>query len=262
MNKVAVVTGGSSGIGKETARLLSQKGYTVFEFSRSGRDEDLVKHITVDVTDEGQVRAAFEQVFSERGRLDLLVNNAGMGISGAIEFTEIQEARHIFDVNFFGVFSCIKESLQYLRKTQNSQIINVSSVAAVFSIPYQSFYSATKSAQNSLTLALSSELRPFHIRVNAIMPGDVHTGFTEARSKNEVGAEFYGDIIKNAVAVMEKDENRGMSPEKIAEAIVKVSQKECTGKLFTVGGKYKAAVFLSRFLPVSFVTKLIADMYR
>lgn len=143
MNKVAVVTGGSSGIGKETARLLSQKGYTVFEFSRSGRDEDLVKHITVDVTDEGQVRAAFEQVFSERGRLDLLVNNAGMGISGAIEFTEIQEARHIFDVNFFGVFSCIKESLQYLRKTQNSQIINVSSVAAVFSIPYQSFYSAT-----------------------------------------------------------------------------------------------------------------------
>ena len=111
MNKVAVVTGGSSGIGKETARLLSQKGYTVFEFSRSGRDEDLVKHITVDVTDEGQVRAAFKQVFSERGRLDLLVNNAGMGISGAIEFTEIQEARHIFDVNFFGVFSCIKESL-------------------------------------------------------------------------------------------------------------------------------------------------------
>lgn len=262
MKKVAVVTGGSSGIGKQAAKLLSDKGYTVFEFSRSGRDEDAVKHITADVTDEQQVKAAFEQVYSEAGHIDLLVNNAGMGISGAVEFTELSEAKRIFDVNFFGVFLCVKESIKYLRETQNSQIINISSVAASFSIPYQSFYSATKAAQNSLTLALSSELRPFGIRVNAVMPGDVSTGFTSARVKSEAGSEIYGNTINNAVGVMEKDELGGMRPEKIAKTIYKVSQKNCTGRLFTAGGKYKVFVFISRFLPVSFVTKAVAMMYR
>ncbi|NLW65354.1 MAG: SDR family NAD(P)-dependent oxidoreductase [Clostridiales bacterium] len=262
MNKVAVVTGGSSGIGRQTAKLLAEKGYTVFEFSRSGKAEGAVRHITADVTDESQVKAAFEQVFSETGRLDLLVNNAGMGISGAVEFTELHEAKRIFDVNFFGVFLCVKESIKYLRETRNSQIINVSSVAAEFSIPYQSFYSATKSAQNSLTLALSGELCPFGIRVNALMPGDVSTGFTAARSKSEAGTEVYGNAINSAVGVMEKDELGGMRPEKIAKAIFKVSQKKCTGRIFTVGGKYKVFVFISRFLPVGFVTKTVASMYR
>ena len=261
MSKTAVVTGGSSGIGRATAKLLAQKGYTVYEFSRSGKAEGEIRHLTVDVTDEAQVRAAFRQVSADTGRLDLLVNNAGMGISGAIEFTELSEARRIFDVNFFGVFICIKEALPYLRKTKDSQIINVSSAAAEFAIPYQAFYSATKSAQNSLTLALSSELRPFQIRVNAVMPGDVSTGFTAARAKSEAGENFYGNAIHSAVAVMEKDELGGMQPEKIAEAIYKISEKQCTGKLFTVGGKYKAFVFLSRFLPVSLVTKLVSSMY-
>lgn len=262
MKKVAVVTGGSSGIGKATANLLSDEGYTVFEFSRSGKTEGIVRHITADVTDEQQVKAAFEQVFSETGRIDLLVNNAGMGISGAVEFTELSEAKRIFNVNFFGVFLCVKESIKYLRETQNSQIINISSVAAVFSIPYQSFYSATKSAQNSLSLALSSELRPFGIRVNAIMPGDVSTGFTASREKSEEGSEVYGNVINSAIGVMEKDELGGMCPEKIAKIIYKVSQKKCTGRLFTAGGKYKVFVFISKFLPVSFITKAVALMYR
>lgn len=262
MKKVAVVTGGSSGIGKQTARLLADKGYAVYELSRSGKDEGIIRHITADVTDEEQLKAAFECVFADTGRIDLLVNNAGMGISGAVEFTELSEAKHIFDVNFFGVFLCVKESIKYLRKTPNSQIINISSVAAVFSIPYQSFYSATKAAQNSLTLALSSELQPFGIRVNAIMPGDVKTGFTAARSKNEAGSEFYGNSINSAVGIMEKDEIGGMSPEKIAKSIYKISQKKCTGKLFVAGSKYKVFVFISKFLPKGFVTKTVASMYR
>lgn len=262
MDKVAVVTGASSGIGRETALLLSQKGYRVYDFSRHGASEGAVRHLTVDITDENQVKEAFAELFSETGRLDLLVNNAGMGISGAIEFTEVEEAKNILDVNFFGTFICVKEGLKYLRQSPDAQIINVSSAAAIFAIPYQSFYSASKSAQNALTLALASELRPFDIRVNAVMPGDVHTGFTAARRKNEAGQEFYGQSIHGAVAVMEKDETTGMHPQKIAQAIYKVSRKKCTGKLFTVGGKYKVAVFLTRFLPGGLVNKLVANMYR
>lgn len=256
------MTGGSSGIGKAVCRLLSENGYRVYELSRSGADSGDVKHVTADVTDEAQVSDAFDTIFSDEGRIDLLVNNAGMGISGAVEFTELRDAKRIFDVNFFGVFLCSRECIKYLRQTPGSQIINISSAAAVFSIPYQSFYSATKSAQNSLTLALSSELRPFGIRVNAVMPGDVSTGFTAARAKNEAGADIYGQSIRNAVAVMEKDENTGMRPEQVARVVLKVSRKKCTGRLFTAGGKYKLFVFLSKLLPVGFVTKAVASMYK
>lgn len=262
MNKVAVVTGGSSGIGESISKLLSENGYKVYEFSRSGADKDFVRHITADVSNENQVREAFERVFTDEGRIDLLVNNAGMGISGAVEFTSLQDAKRIFDVNFFGVFLCSRECIKYLRQTPGSQIINISSAAAVFSIPYQSFYSATKSAQNSLTLAMSSELRPFGIRVNAVMPGDVSTGFTAARVKSEVGSEIYGQSIHQAVAVMEKDEVGGMRPEQVAKLVLKVSKKKCSGKLFTAGGKYKLFVFLSKLLPVGFVTKTVASMYK
>ena len=261
MIKTAVITGGSSGIGRETAKLLSENGFRVFEFSRSGEDEGKVRHLTVDVTDEAQVALAMETVFAETGRLDLLVNNAGMGISGAVEFTELEDAKRIFDVNFFGVLLCSKQALKYLRQTPGSQIINISSVAAVFSIPYQAFYSATKAAQNCLTLSLASELRGAKIRVNAVMPGDVKTGFTAARKKNETGGELYGKSIEKAVSVMEKDEQGGMSPAKVAETILKISRKKYSGKIKTVGEKYKAFVVLGKVLPTSFANRLVAKLY-
>ncbi len=262
MRRVAVVTGGSSGIGLACARLFSENGWIVYEFSRSGTSTDAVEHISADVTDEAQVKAAFEQVFDEQGRLDLLINNAGFGISGSIEYTDINDARSIFDVNFFGAFICAKQALPFLRRTPDSQIINMSSVAAVFAIPYQAFYSATKAAQNSLTLALASELRPFNIRVKAIMPGDVKTGFTASRKKNGAGEDVYGGSVARAVGVMEKDELGGMPPELIAKAALSISKNHSTGKIYTVGAKYKLFVFLGHLLPVSLANKLVAGMYR
>lgn len=262
MKRVAVITGGSSGIGLAAAKLLSENAYSVYEISRSGSSTSAITHITADVCDEEQLEAAFKAVFAAEGRIDLLVNNAGMGISGAVEYTELSDAKRIFDVNFFGVFLSSRECIKYLRQTPGSQIINISSVAAAFPIPYQSFYSATKSAQNSLTLALSSELRSFGIRANGIMPGDVRTGFTEARLKSNAGSEVYGDSIRAAVGNMENDEKSGMNPEAVARVILKVSQKNCTGRVFTAGGKYKMFIFLSKFLPVGLVTRAVASMYR
>ena len=260
--KVAVVTGGSNGIGKATAALFAENGYRVYELSRSGADTGKVKHVTCDVTREEQVVAAFDGIFSAEGRIDVLVNNAGMGISGAVEFTELADAKKMFDVNFFGVFLCAKAAAKYLRQTPGSQIINISSAAAVFAIPYQGFYSATKSAQNSLTGALAAELRPFGVRVNAVMPGDVHTGFTDAREKSSAGEEVYGKSIESAVASMEKDEIGGMSPEKVAQLIYKVSRKKGTGSFYTAGGSYKLLVFLSRFVSTSLITKVVSSMYK
>lgn len=261
MGNVVVITGGSSGIGKSTADLFTQKGYTVYELSRSGKSENGITHITADITNPEDIQRAFKEVFDKEGRIDLLINNAGMGISGAIEFTSPEQAHRIFDVNFFGTFMCCKEALPYLRRTKGSRIINLSSVAAPLSIPFQAFYSATKAATNSLTLALANEVRPFGIKVSAVMPGDVHTGFTAAREKNEDGSALYGETITRAVSSMEKDELSGMTPDFIASAIFRISQKKNPKVLYTAGGKYKLFVFISKVLPVNLCNKLVGKVY-
>lgn len=261
MGNVVVITGGSSGIGKSTAALFARKGSTVYELSRTGKTENNVTHITADITKPEEIEKAFNQIFETEGRLDLLINNAGMGISGAIEFTELSQAHRIFDVNFFGTFLCCKTALPYLRKTPGARIINLSSVAAPLSIPFQAFYSATKAAVNSLTLALANEARPFGIRVSAVMPGDVHTGFTSAREKNEVGEALYGSSITRAVSAMEKDELSGMSPNYIASLIHRVSQKKKPKVLYTAGVKYRLFVFIAKILPSNFCNWLVGKIY-
>jgi len=261
MGNVVVITGGSSGIGKSTAGLFCKNGCTVYELSRTGKSENGITHITADITNTEDIQRAFKEIFDKEGRIDLLINNAGMGISGAIEFTSAEQAHRIFDVNFFGTFQCCKEALPYLRKTAGSRIINLSSVAAPLSIPFQSFYSATKAAINSLTLALSNEVRPFGIKVSAVMPGDVHTGFTQAREKNEDGSALYGETISRAVSSMEKDELSGMTPDFIASVIYRISQKKNPKVLYTAGGKYKLFVFISKILPINLCNKLVGKIY-
>ena len=261
MGNVVVITGGSSGIGKSTASLFAGKGYAVYELSRTGKSENGVNHITADITIPEDIESAFKEIFDKEGRLDLLINNAGMGISGAVEFTELDKAHRIFDVNFFGTFLCCKEALPYLRKSAGSRIINLSSVAAPLSIPFQAFYSATKAAINSLTLALANEVRPFGIRVSAVMPGDVHTGFTAAREKNEDGLALYGEVINRAVSSMEKDELSGMTPDFIASVIYRVSQKRNPKALYTAGGKYKLFVFIAKILPTNLCNRLVGKIY-
>ncbi len=261
MTKTAVITGGSSGIGKRTAEKFASNGYKVYELSRSGKSTAGITHIYCDVSSEQSVKEAFAEISKAQNHIDVMINNAGMGISGTIEFTEEESARKIFDVNFFGTFHCVKEALPLLRNSDDAVIINLSSVAAVLSIPYQSFYSATKAAVNSLTLALKNELKQFGIKVSAVMPGDVSTGFTDSRKKNDKGAEIYGSVAANAVSVMEKDERGGMKPEYIAALIYKVSQKNSPKVLYTGGVKYKLFVFISKVLPVNFVNMLVGKIY-
>lgn len=261
MGNVVVITGGSSGIGKSTASLFAGKGFTVYELSRTGKTENGITHITADITKPEDIQSAFKEVFNKEGGINLLINNAGMGISGAVEYTGLEQAHRIFDVNFFGTFLCCREALPYLRKTEGSRIINLSSVAAPLSIPFQAFYSATKAAINSLTLALANEVRPFGIKVSAVMPGDVHTGFTAAREKNEDGSALYGETIRKAVSSMEKDELSGMSPDYIASVIYGVSQKKNPKVLYTAGIKYKLFVFIAKLLPVNLCNKIVGKLY-
>ena len=261
--KTAVITGASRGIGLETAKLFSKNGYKVYALSRSGESEkaENIVPMKCDVTDENSVKDAFRLIFEESGRFDVLVNNAGFGISGAVEFTDKKQAEKQFEVNFFGCFICCKAAADYMRRNGGGRIINISSLAAELSIPFQAFYSASKAAVNSLTLALSNELRPFRISVCALMPGDVKTGFTAAREKETEKSGVYGETIKKSIATMEKDERNGMSPERIAKAVLSLAQKKRVKPLSTTGAQYKLISGLSKVLPVSAVNRIVGMLY-
>lgn len=258
--KVAVVTGASSGIGLAVAELFLSKGYTVYNFSRHQNEASAVSYIRCDVTDEENVRNAIKTVFEKEGRIDVLVNNAGFGISGATEFTSLESAKKQFDVNFFGTVTCSNEVVRYMRQQGEGMIINISSLAAQLSIPFQTFYSASKSAVNSLTLAMANELKPFGIKVCAVMPGDVRTGFTDAREKNPHD-DVYSAVLQKSIATMEKDEQNGMSPEDIAKAVYALSQKKNPKPLSTVGFSYKALSSLAKLLPSRAVNYIIGTIY-
>ena len=262
---VITVSGGSSGIGRATALLFAAQGCTVYVLSRHSANDASVHHIPCDVCDRAAVDAAFAQIFAAEGRLDTLINCAGMGISGAVEFTEAADAQRIFAVNFFGSLNCVQAALPYLRQSrqagQTPHIVNTSSVAAPIAIPFQAFYSATKAALNSLTLALANELRPFGIAVTAVMPGDVRTNFTAARQKSLAGQELYGKTIARSLAVMEKDEQNGMTPEYVAKRIYKAAQKRDPQPLYTVGPKYRLFVVIAKFFPAAWVNKWVGKLY-
>ena len=258
--KVAVITGGSSGIGLACCKFFSEKGFKVYEISRRDSENGFAVHLSGDVTDEGSVARAFAGVFEAEGRIDVLVNNAGFGISGPVEETSLDDAKKQLDVNFFGCFLCSREAAKYMHKNGGGRIVNVSSVAAVAAIPFQSFYSASKAAINSLTLSLANEMKPFNIKVAAVMPGDVRTGFTGARLKTG-GGDAYREAVARSVATMERDEQNGMPPEKIARAVWSSATKKRPRPVRTVGLQYHAVCALIKFLPASFANYIIGKIY-
>lgn len=262
MKRVCMITGGSSGIGKATADLLLQNGYTVYELSRREAENGAILHITADVTIPVQVQAAVERILQKEGQIDLLVNNAGFGISGAAEFTDPADAHAQLEVNFFGALNCIQAVLPSMRAAKRGCIVNVSSVAAPIAIPFQSFYSATKAAVNSLTLALRNEVKPFGVKVCAVLPGDVKTGFTAARKKSAAGEDVYGKALEHAVAVMEHDEQTGMPPEKVARAVLHAAAERNPRAFRTVGTSYQLFVFIAKVLPATWTNALVGLIYR
>lgn len=259
--KIAIISGGSSGIGKATAYQLIANKYKVYELSRSGKDENGILHVNCDVSDENAVNKAVEYVLRENNnQIDLLINNAGFGISGAIEFTQTEEVKKLFDVNFLGAVRLTKACLPYLRESKG-RIINVSSVGAIFGLPFQSFYSATKFALNGYTLALASEVKRFGISVCAIMPGDASTNFTDSRLKNNIGNDLYKGSINKSVSMMENDEKRGMTATKIGKRISKIAKKRKIKPMYVIGFKYKIFSVLSKMLPIKFVNFIVRKIY-
>lgn len=261
MKKVAIVTGGSSGIGRCTADALRDMGCVVYEFSRRDIPNENIRHVTVDVTDEGAVKQAVEAVAVAEGRIDIVINCAGFGISGAVEFTELADAKAQFEVNFFGMVNVNRSILPVMRGQGGGRIVNISSVAAVAHIPFQTFYSATKAAIDSYTCALANEVKPFGISVAAVQPGDICTGFTGARKKIAAGDDIYAGRISRSIARMERDEQNGMKPDLAGRYIAKITLKKKVKPVYAIGAGYKCLAVLCKVLPCGLRNWIVGLLY-
>ena len=266
--KTLVISGGSSGIGKATASLFAERGWRVFELSRSGAPDRAdnhsgkgsITHVKCDVCSEESCRTAIEEVLKQTDHIDVVISNAGFGISGSVEFTDIKEAEHQMDVNFMGAVRLTQAVLPQLRQQRFGRIIYTSSVAAVLAVPYQSFYSASKAAINALALALANEVRAFGIKVSVMMPGDVSTGFTDAREKSVAGEDVYKSANK-AVSAMEKDERGGMQPIQMAKLFWHIATCRSPKPQYVGGFVYGVFCFLDRILPKRLVNWIEYKVY-
>ena len=256
---VIVITGGSSGIGLETARLFSNcPDNIVYVLNRREIKEKNINWIKCDLSDVSSIKSAIELITKKHKIINLLINNAGMGISGAVEYHTEEEIKKIIDVNLLGLINVTRLSLPYM--TKGSKIMNISSVAGPISIPFQTMYSVSKAGVLAFSNGLRNELRPLDIKVTSILPGDTKTGFTASREKS-VDNGRYGDHISKSVSKMEKDESNGVPAYKVAKKIYKVSKKKNPNTYYVVGLSYRFLVFLSRILPKRLVNWIIFKIY-
>lgn len=261
MSRIArnvVITGGTSGIGKACLDFFSKKGDNVIILARNNK-ENLPNFYKCDVSKKEEVEQVFNTIGAKYSGIDVLVNNAGFGISGAIELVPDEDIRNLFDVNLFGVINCYKAALPYMNK--NSSIINVSSACALFPLPFRGLYCSSKSALNMLTFSMKMECKPFNVNVSSVCPGDVKTNFTKNRVKNYETNERYGNRIQVATSKVDGREEKRMKPEKVAKVIYKVSNKKNPKPFVIVGAKYKLLYFAMRFLPLSWLLHFTSKFF-
>lgn len=226
--KVILLTGASSGLGKIAAEYLAKKGHVVIGTSRQAPlpEQIFVSSKTeypllvqMDVTDETSIKRVISFIKKHFDRIDVIVNNAGWGISGPIEETSLQQAQTLFNTNFFGMLSVTQCVLPLMRSQKQGLIINISSIGGVLGLPYQGLYSASKFAVEGLTESLRLEVKKFGINVSMVEPGDFKTGFTKNRKKTLFTSSPYADSVNNTTSVFEQDEQNGSDPLKFAQLI-------------------------------------------
>lgn len=265
--KVILVTGASSGFGKEISRLLASRGHVVYGTSRKAEPSlfgEGVRPLQMDVRDRDSVRCAVERIVADSGRIDVLVNNAGLGIGGSVELATPQEIDLQIGTNFLGMANVTSAVLPYMRRARSGRIVNLSSIAGVIAVPYQGFYSASKFAIEGYSEALAVEVHNFGISVCLVEPGDFCTGFTSKRVISEATMKDpdYSAVFARVLADVEKSENGGSAPKVLARAVVKIVESR-RPRFRTVVGPLTQCILarLRPFLPDRLVLWALRKFY-
>jgi len=250
-NKTALVTGASSGIGREIAQLLAERGARVFGTARNPQTATPlpgVEMISMDVTDDGSVVAAIQSVTGKAGPIHFVVNNAGYGLSGAVEETSLEEARQQFETNFFGVLRVTSAVLPGMRKAGFGRFANISSVVGLFPSPFMPMYSASKHAVEGYTESLDHEVRGFGIRALLIEPAFTKSNISHSGKEATTRIKEYATHRERSSQISKQSIANGDDPQLVAEAVFKALTAESPRLRYPVG----RGVMLSRlrrFLP-------------
>ena len=267
MTKVVLITGGSSGIGKSVAHFLTEKGFIVYGTSRNPQKitEQLpFKLIALDVSDATTIASAVQTIIKKEGCLDVVINNAGVGITGPIEETPDVEIKKAFQTNVFGPIDVIKAVLPQMRKQGSGLIINVTSIAGYMGLPYRGVYSATKGTLELLTEALRMEIKDFNIKMTNIAPGDFATNIASGRYHAPVlDNSPYKVPYGNTLALMNEHVDHGSDPIEMAEAIYGIITSKNPKIHYKVGAfMQKFSIILKRVLPDTVYEKLLLNHYK
>jgi len=266
MNKVILITGASSGIGKSIGEFLHHKGFVVYGTSRNPERvlNSVFPLIALDVRNSDSIHSAVVKVIATSGKLDIVINNAGVGITGPLEEIPMAEIKNNFETNFFGPIEVMKAVLPQMRSQQSGLIINITSIAGYMGLPYRSVYSASKGALELITEALRMEVKPFGIQITNIAPGDFATNIAAGR--------FHAPVIKgsayevsygNNLKTMDEHVDSGSNPNEMAEAVYAVIQKTSPKIHYKVGVfMQKFSIVLKKVLPDKVYEKMLMNHYK
>lgn len=268
---VALVVGASSGMGKACAEYLQSQGYRVYGTSRKASFSEppvsegagFLKMIPLDVTREETIKEAIAYIVKEEGTINVLLNCAGYALGGAVEDVSLEEAQDAFNTNFFGMMMVCRHVLPVMREQKSGLIVNISSVAGFFALPFQAMYSTTKYAVEALTESLRMEVKPFGIKVSLICPGDVRTNFTSSRrtAKAALTNPVYKERHAKAVNEMIRSEMSSPGPEVVVREFARILNSKNPPVRRIVGTQYKAMSLLKRLLPASVVERVVEKIY-
>ena len=267
MKKVVLITGGSSGIGKAIGEYLLAKNYKVYGTSRNPdrfKENFPFPLLPLDVTDLDSINACVALLLEKEQTIDVLINNAGVGITGPLEETPIQEIQKAFSTNLYGPIQLTNAVLPSMRDQQRGHIINITSIAGYMGLPYRGIYSATKAALEITTEAYRMEVMQFGIQMTNVAPGDFATNIAAGRyhaplKANSPYKKAYGATLK----MMDADVDSGQNPIKMAEAVYHIINKRTPKVRYTVGAfLQKFSIILKKILPSKMYEKILMSHYK
>ncbi|MDP7038733.1 MAG: SDR family oxidoreductase [Myxococcota bacterium] len=271
MSKVILITGASAGFGKACAEHLAEQGHRVYGTSRRAQfPQEAIDYsqpllIPMDVCSQESVEKAVHFILEREKRIDVVVNNAGMGVAGAVEETSVEEARALFETNFFGVLRVCRTVLPTFRAQEFGLMINISSLGGLVTLPFQGLYSASKYALESISDALRMEVQPYGIKVVVVEPGDFRTNFSESRvvSAESNDNSLYKQRCDRAIAVMAKDESEGYDPRLLAELLGQIIKTKSPQHRYSIGPlSQRVAIGLRWLMPSWLRDRVLMLLYR
>ncbi|MCK0156609.1 SDR family oxidoreductase [Cellulophaga sp. F20128] len=267
MRKVVLITGGSSGIGKSIGSYLAARGFTVYGTTRSKAkypNFDAFNLVELDVRNTETIAQAIATVLSIEGRIDVLINNAGVGITGPIEETPNEEIVNAFMVNFNGPISVMKAVLPQMRKQKAGLIINITSIAGYMGLPYRGIYSASKGALELVTEAMRMEVKDFGVQITTVAPGDFATNIASGRYHAPVLEDSaYKKAYGNSLSMMDEHVDSGEDPIQVAEKVLAIIHTKKPKVHYRVGAfMQKFSLFLKKILPDKVYEKLLLNHYK